>query len=781
MFEVNKVDILDELHQNFIDFAYEANSQRAFADARDGLKPGQRACLWEMYTKGYASNKPHVKSAKISGGVIATWWTHGDVAVYETFARMSQPWINNIPEIDWHGANGNVIVGPAPANQRYTEARLSKATEEGMLQGLKKNNVPMIENFSEDEEWPSVLPAIMPRLMVNGCQGIGVTIANTWIPHNLKEISDVIVKYMKTKELDTKSIYPDFPSGGVITNSKDIHAMYETGKGKVVLRGLSDIKGNSILISALPYQVYVEPFIDSIKKLIETDEITGIRDIYNKSDKKHLLIEIECDGNPSKVLNTLYKLTDLQKSYSANQYALVGKTPKLLTLKDYIEIYSAHNKECVRKEYEFDLTKAKKRLEIVDGLLKALEDIDNIIALIKKSNSSADAVMNLIKTYSFTDNQAKAIVDMKLGRLAHLEKIELNEEKTKLIETIEECELIIGHEDKQAEIVISRLESFTKKYGSDRKTELTHIDVKPEEKEIAEVIPEDVVIIAAKSGLIKKIPLTSFKIQRKGGKGIKSQDEAILDIIKTNTVDTLMFFTTKGKMYRLIADNVPTGTNATKGTLIESLIKLEDDEKVIAVTSLHRKTTPKYVIFVTKQGMVKKSYLEEYTKTNRNTGISALNVKDGDEVVDIIFQDEEDMVIITKNGMSIRFETSNIAAIGRIATGVKGIKLNEDDCVIAALPVHKETDNVAVFSENGMGKQVKLSEFPVQARGGKGTYVYKTDMLAGAAMVSDEDNILICGNYSSICIPAHDISVQSKIGSGVTLIRNNRVISIAKI
>jgi DNA gyrase subunit A len=387
--------------------------------------------------------------------------------------------------------------------------------------------------------------------------------------------------------------------------------------------------------------------------------------------------------------------------------------------------------------------------------------------------------------YKFTEPQAKAIVDMKLGRLAGLEKMELNQEKADLDKTIDELDALINQPDRQKEELINRLRSFVKKYGDARRTEVTHIDIKPEEKEIAEVVPEDAVVVVTQSGLVKRVPATAFKVQKKGGKGVKSQDDTILDVISTNTIDTLMFFTTAGKMYRTVVDNVPNGTNATKGVPMSTLINLQNGERVIGVTSLHRATTPKFIIFITKNGMVKKSYLEEYFKTNRNTGIAALNVKEGDEVVDIIFQDEEDLVLITKLGMSIRFDTKSIGAIGRVAMGVKGIKLADDDEVVAALPVHKETDQVAVFTETGLGKKVALNEFPVQGRGGKGTYVYKptaqTGNLVSAAMVSDEDNILLCGNYSSICISATEIPLIGKTGMGNTLIKNNRVMSVLKL
>ena len=777
---VTNIELTQELGQNFLDFSFEANCQRAFADARDGLKPGQRACLWEMFSKGYTSNKPHVKSAKISGGVIASWWPHGDQAIYDTFARMSQSWINNIPEVDWHGANGSVQISGDPAASRYTEARLAKVTEEGMLGNIKKHNVPMVANFSEDEEWPQVLPALMPRLLINGCQGIGSTIANVWLPHSLNEVAAIINKYLESGEIDYENIAPDFPTAGTIINKKDIPAIYKTGKGKVVLRGKAEIKDKSIFITEMPYQVYVEPFIAQIKELIEKNELTGISNILNKSDKKRLLIEIECDEAPASVLTQLYRKTSLQKSYSANQFALVGKTPKLLTLKEYLDIYIKHNYDCIKRENEFDLNKAKDRLEIVEGLIKALEDIDNIIKLIKASESAADAARNLINKYAFTERQAKAIVDMKLGKLAHLEKVELNNEKVELTSTIANCEDIIQHEEKQKEIYLERFNTFVKKYAEARRTELTQIDIKPEEKEVAEVIPIDVVVVTTESGLIKKIPVANFKTQRRGGRGVKSNDDVVMSAIKTNTVDYMMFFSDKGKMYRIVVDNIPDGTSTTKGVPINSLIQLEPTEKIIAVTSLHRQKLPQFVIFITKQGMLKKSFLSEYLGAKRNAGIAALKLKEGDSVASVIFQDEEDIIIISKNGMNIRFGTKEIGAIGRAAMGVKGINLAENDEVLTALPVHKETDSVAVFSVDGMGKKVSLNDFTTQTRGGKGTIIYR-GTLAGAAMVSDEDNILLNGNKSSICISAKEVSTQSKSGSGVIIIKNSKVLSIAKL
>ena len=518
------IDINQELHQNFLDFSYEANSQRAFADARDGLKPGQRACLWEMYSKKYSSNKPHVKSAKISGGVVANWWPHGTTAIYDTFARMSQNWINNIPEVDWHGANGSIQISGEAAADRYTEARLAKSTEDGLLFNINKHTVPMKPNFSEDDEWPVVFPAIYPRLMVNGCQGIGSTVANVWLPHNLNELTAILENYLTTGKLDFSTLAPDFPTGGILINKNDVKKIYETGKGKAVVRAKTDIKGNTISIIEIPYQVYVEPLIESIKKLMIDNTITDILNIDNKSGKNKLLIEIECEKNPAGVLMQLFKETDLQKSYSANQFALVGKTPKLLTLKQYFDIFINHNIECINNEYKYDLEKAKDRLEIVDGLIKALEDIDNIITLIKQSDSAAHAVTRLIEKYKMTERQAKAIVDMKLGRLAKLEKVELEQEQAELKDKIANCMAMINDEEKKKNLFLERIKNFTKKYGYSRRTQLMHIEEPKtkEDKEVALIPPEKCVVVMTESGNLKRIPSTSFRTQRKGGKGVKT-------------------------------------------------------------------------------------------------------------------------------------------------------------------------------------------------------------------------------------------------------------------
>ena len=613
----------------------------------------------------------------------------------------------------------------------------------------------------------------------------GVVMACSWLPQSLNEVATGIYEYMDGKEPMIPG--PDFPTGGIIINSKDIPMIIKTGHGSVKVRGKYKIEKSNIVFYEIPYGTTIEGLLSEIGKVCDEKEIEGISEIRDESNKKGIRIVIECEKNvlPEAIVNKLYSKTNLQTSISYNQVALIDKTPTQLGLKDCCKIYVDHNIDCLIKEMNFDLDKAKARLHIVEGLLIALEDIDNVIALIKKSADSGAAKVSLMEKYKLDEIQAKSILAMRLSSLAHMEKVELENEKKELVDKIADIEDVISNKARQLSMIKDRLSAIVKKYGDARRTELTHIELKPEEKEIAEVIPEDVVVVATTTGTIKKVPKASFKVQRRGGKGIKAKGDPVLDIIKTNTVDTLMFFTDKGKMYRTIVDNVPTGTNATKGTLISDIVKIADDEKVIAVTSLHRTSMPKYAIFITKNGLFKKTYLEEYMKTKRNAGIAAMTVREGDSVVDIIFMDEEDMVIITKDGMSIRFTTSDINSVGRIAQGVKAIKLNDGDEVIAALPVHKETDSVAVFSENGVGKKTSLKEYPVQGRGGKGTITYKPNASSGhlvsAKMISDEDNLLIIGNYSSICISAKEIPEIGKTGVGNILLKNNRITSVEKI
>ena len=708
---------------------------------------------------------------------------HGDTSIYGALVRLSQNWVMRYPLIDWHGNNGN-IAGDGAAHMRYTEARLSKLAEEGMLNGLKKRNVEFIPNYSEDAEEPVTLPSIFPNLLCNPNTGIGVAMACNWLPHNLGEVAQAIYDYIDGKEPMLPG--PDFPTGGIVINANDIPNILRTGHGSVKVRGKYKLEGQNLVFYEIPYGTTIESLLSEIGVVCDNKEIEGISEIRDESNKKGLRIVICCQKgfDPDSIAKKLFLKTNLQTSISYNQVALINKTPTELNLKDCIKIYIEHNINCLIKEVNYDLEKAEARLHIVKGLLIALEDIDNVIALIKKSASSEAAKTKLIEEYKIDEIQAKSILAMRLSSLARLEKIELEAEKDGLERDIKEYNDILSNESKQINIIKDRLADLVKKYGDARRTDLTNIEIKPEEKEIETVTPEDVVVILSQTGEIKRVAKSSFRTQRKGGKGVKSEDDAVLDTIATNTIDTLLVFTDTGKMYRLLVDNVPAGTNASKGVRIGTLINLEPNEKVIAITSLERKNNKKYVVFITKKGLFKKTLLEEYTKTKRTTGIAAINIKDGDSIANIELMDEEDMVIVTKKGMSIHFETKDIASIGRVTAGVKAIKLADDDEVLAGLPIRNNNDTVAVFSSLGCAKRTEISEFPLQGRGGKGVVIYKatpgTGEVIGAAMVSDEDNVLLVGK-TSICISAQDIPVLGRPATGNIMIKNGKVNSIVRL
>lgn len=777
-------DIKNELGTNFIEYAVACNTDRAIPDAKSGLKPVAKRILWSAYEEGRTFSKPHVKSARIVGDVMGKYHPHGDSSIYGAMVRLSQPWVLRYPLIDWHGSNGN-IAGDGPAAARYTEARLSKLAEDGMLQGLKKKNIDFTENYDETLQEPVTLPSIFPNLLCNPNTGIGVAMACNWLPHNLGEVANAIFDFMDGKEPMLPG--PDFPTGGIVINQKDIPAIMKTGHGSVKVRGKYKVEKSNIIFYEIPYGTTIEGLLDEISAVCDAKEVEGISEIRDESNKKGIRIVIECNkgANPDAIANKLYSKTNLQTSISYNQVGLLDKTPTELNLVDCIKIYIEHNISCIVREAEFDMKKAMDRLHIVEGLLKALEDIDNIIVLIKKSANAAAAKEALIAKYNFTEVQAKAILDMKLAKLANLEKVELQNEKAELKNTIEKLDALINNVSLQHTELRERLTNLVKKYGDNRRTELANIIVPKEEKEIEEVVPENCVVIISQSGDIKRVPSASFKVQRRNGKGIKTKDDAILDTIATNTVDTLMVFTNKGKMYRLLVDSIPTGTNSSKGVRIGTLVNMEPNEKVVAITSLYRKTNAEYVIFITKQGLVKKTKLAEYMKVKRSTGIAAINIKDGDELANVTFVKDEDLVLITKNGMSIYFETKDIIPIGRVTAGVKGIKLGDNDKVVIGMPVHNKKDSIAIFTTNGYGKKTALEEFPIQNRAGKGVVVYKptsvTGDIAGAAMICDEDNILLIGKPSSICIPAKDVPLLGRAGMGNIMVKNSEVISVTKL
>jgi DNA gyrase subunit A len=773
-----------ELEQNFIEYAVAVNSDRALPDSKSGLKPVARRILWGAYDSGYTSSKEHVKCARIVGDVMGKWHPHGDSSIYGALVRLSQPWIMRYPLIDFHGNMGN-ISGDGPAAYRYTNARLAKITEDGLLNGLKKKNVDFIPNYDENANEPITLPAIFPNLLCNPNSGIGVAMACSWAPHNLKEVAQAIYDVMNGKEPTLPG--PDFPTGGLIINKNDIPQIMTTGRGTVKVRGQYKIEKNNIVFYEIPYGVSTEAILNSIGKACDEKEIEGISEVVDESSKKEIRIVISCkkDVNVEGIVKKLFAKTNLQSSFSYNQVGLVGKTPTELNLKDCINIYIEHNIDCLKKELEFDLAKAKARLHIVDGLLIALEDIDNVITLIKKSENSAKAKEGLKSKYNLSEEQAKAILDMRLSKLAHMEKIALENEKKELINTINDINDILINKSRQLSIIRERLTAIVKKYGDNRRTELVQIEVPKDDKEIEAVIPEDVVVITTQTGYIKRVPKKSFKVQRKKGKGVKSADSVILDAFSTNTIDTLMVFTSKGKMYKILVDNIPAGTNISKGVPLTTLINCGNDESIVAVTSLNRKTDAEYVVFITKKGLVKKTELEEYTKIKRSTGIAAIKIKDGDDIANVTFLKDEDLILITKKGQSIHFITTDIKPIGRTTSGVKGIKMDEDDEIVIGLPIHNEKDKVAVFTSKGLMTQTELDEFPCQGRGGKGLMIYKpkenTGNIIGALMLSEEDNILAIGRPNSICISAREVPTIKRGGAGNLMIKDSIITSVVKL
>ena len=775
-------DLIQELGQNFIEYAVAVNTDRAIPDAKSGLKPVAKRILYGAYDQGRSSSKPHVKCADIVGKVMAEWHPHGDSSIYSALARLAQPWVMRYPLIDFHGSIGN-IDGDGPAAARYTEARLAKLSEDGMLYGIKKKNVDFMPNYSETKDEPITLPAVFPNLLCNPNTGIGVAMACNWLPHNLNEVATAIYDYMDGKEPTLPG--PDFPTGGLIINKNELPAIVKSGRGSVKVRGQYKIEDNNIVFYELPYGVATEPLMNEIGAAADEGKINGIKNIRNESNRKkgfRLVIECEKGASLATIINLLFKETSLQTSISYNQVALVDKTPVELTLKDCIKIYVEHNTECIKKETEFDLNKAKSKLEIAEGLLKALEDIDNIIALIKSSESAAAAKVALMNKYSFTELQAQAIVDMKLGKIAGLEKIEIENDKKELILQIETLNSILSNLEQELR---SRLANIVEKYGDARRTELTQIaDSTQEEKEIEFVEPEKCVVVMTEGGSVKRIPQSSFRTQKRNTKGVKTQEDITSCVIRTNTIDSLMIFTNQGNMYRLLVDNIPVGTNTSKGTPISGLIEMNENEKPTVIYSIYRDTDAKYIMFVTKNGIVKKSSLEEYTKTKKKNGILAINIKENDELASVFLVKDEDIIITTEFGNAIRINSLEIGATSRATSGVKGITLNKDDAVTCALPVHDEKDQLAIFSDKGLGKKIKLTDLPRQKRAGKGLAVTKLaegDFVSAAALVSDEDNILIVGNLSSVCISATEIPALTRPSAGNQMIKGNKLKSVSKI
>lgn len=770
-------DLTKELSTNFIEYAVAVNTDRAIPDAKSGLKPVAKRILWSAFEEKRFSSKPHVKAARIVGDVMGKYHPHGDSSIYGAMVRLSQPWVMRYPLIDWHGNNGN-IAGDGPAAARYTEARLSKIAEEGMLNGIKKNNVDFIPNYDETLEEPVTLPSCFPNLLCNPNTGIGVAMACNWAPHNLNDVAKAIYNYLDNEPVSLPG--PDFPTGGLIINKDDIPKIMKTGHGTVKIQARYNIEGNKIIFYEIPYGETIEGLIAQVGKVCEDKEIEGISDIHDESSKKiRIVVTCERGVDPSSIVAKLYNKTNFQSSFSYNQVALIDKTPTELNLEDAIKIYVDHNLDCIVKECNFDLTKAKARLEIIEGLLKALEDIDNIIALIKASESAAAAKVNLIAKYNFTENQAKAILAMRLSSLAKLEKVELEKEKAELKNKIDDLIDILANENRQKSILKMRLNDLVAKFGDARRTELAQIEITKEEKEKTEIIPEDVVVIVNNLNEVKRIPKKSFKVQHRRGVGVKTASESTRIMLATNTVDTLMIFTSEGKMYRLNVDKIPEGTNASRGVNLKTILKLDDKEVIQEIASARGEKPADYVVFFTKNGLVKKTKFEEYVNTKKTTGIQAIKIKDNDELAFVRFMnDDEKIILFTEQGYAIKFTFDDIKPIGRLTSGVKGINLKDGDGITGVVNFSSNEGYAVLITKEGKSKRVSLSEFIIQNRGGRGVMALKLDSddyVAAALRATEKDLVLIAGKPNSICVPVNEISIQSKLGGGTKIIERSIV------
>lgn len=769
-------DIKYELGTNFIEYAVACNTDRAIPNATDGLKPVAKRILYGSFDQGYKSDKAHVKCASIVGSVMGDWHPHGDSSIYGALVRLSQPWVMRYPLMDFHGSNGN-IDGDGPAAYRYTEARLGKLAEEGLLFGIKKDNVDFVPNYSETKDEPVELPSIFPNLLCNPNNGIGVAMACSWAPHNLREVAAAINDYIDGKEPMLPG--PDFPTGGIIINEKEIPAIMKTGHGSVKLRGKYEVDGQKIIFTEIPYGITTESLMQEIGEVCDNEEITGIKDIRNESNKKGFRLVIECDKSASikTIVNKLFAKTNLQISFSYNQVALVDKTPTELNLKDCVKIYVEHNSKCIIRECLFDINKISERIHIIIGLIKALDIIDELIEMIKKSDSAAAAKNTLLVEYGFSEAQATAILDMKLSKLAKLEKQELEAEFVELKNKLVELQAIVENPIPELQ---KRLASIVNKYGDDRKTQLTNIEVKKEEKVIENVTPEECVVVVTENNLVKRIPSNSYKTQKRAGVGVKSDDQIIKYAFKTNTVDMLMVFTSSGKLYKTLVNDIPLGTNTSKGANISSLIEFDKGEIPMAYSSLHFGSTAKFVLFVTNNGTIKKTPLSDYTNSKIGKGIAAIKLREDDSVSNVTFIEDEELLILTNGGNAIRISSIDIPISSRTAMGVKGINLNAGDSINTCLPIKHNTDDLAVFTTTGLGKRIELSNFNVQGRGGKGI-IYSKLPVAGVCLVEDKDDILVHGSATTIRINAKDLPKASRIGQGNIINKENVITSIVKL
>ena len=800
--KIHDVDLKKTMENSYIDYAMSVIASRALPDVRDGLKPVQRRVLYSMIELNNGPDKPHRKSARIVGDTMGKYHPHGDSSIYGALVNMAQPWSFRYPLVDGHGNFGSVD-GDGAAAMRYTEARLSKISME-LLADINKDTVDFVPNFDETEKEPSVLPSRYPNLLVNGTTGIAVGMATNIPPHNLREVVNAIVKIIDNRITDDRETEieeilsivkaPDFPTGGIILGTRGSEEAYRTGRGKVRVRAVTDIETMSngktrIIVTELPYMVNKANLIQKIAELVKLKKIDGITDLRDESDREgmRIVIELRRDVNANIILNHLFKHTQMQDTFGIIMLALVNNEPKVLNILDMLKAYIAHQEEVVTRRTKYDLNKAEERDHILQGLLIALDNIDEVIKIIRGSRSTQIAKESLMERFALTEVQAQAIVDMRLRALTGLEREKLENEHQELLAKIAQLKEILADEKILLGVIRTEIREISDKFGDDRKSKIGYdtFDISMED-----MIPNENTIIAMSNlGYIKRMTIDNFKSQHRGGKGIKGmqtiEDDFIADLLMTTTHHYIMFFTNYGRVYRLKTYEIPEGSRTSRGVAIVNILQLNPGEKINAIIPIKDYEENKNLFMVTKKGIVKKTNIVEYSNVRKN-GLAAINLRDDDELIEVKITDKNtEIFLVTKYGMCIRFKETDVRATGRTSMGVIGMNLGDGDEIVG-MQLDHQGDSLLIVSENGMGKRTYLDEFTVQKRGGKGVKCYKitekTGYLIGVKAVNDEHEIMIITTGGVIIqIPMEDVSILRRITSGVKLINIDKGVTVAQI
>lgn len=788
--KINEVDLKKTMETSYIDYAMSVIAARALPDVRDGLKPVQRRIMYAMIELNNGPDKPHRKCARIVGDTMGKYHPHGDSSIYGALVNLAQDWSTRYPLVDGHGNFGSVD-GDGAAAMRYTEARLSKISME-MLRDIKKDTVDFIPNFDETEKEPVVLPSRFPNLLVNGTSGIAVGMATNIPPHNLREVINGVVKIIDNYEIDKETEIeellkiikgPDFPTGAEILGTNGIEQAYRTGRGKIRVRAVSNIESmengkNRIVVTELPYMVNKAKLIEKISELHRDKRVDGITDLRDETSREgmRICIELRRDVNPNIVLNQLYKHTQLQDTFGVIMLALVNNEPVVMNLLQMLQYYLKHQEEVVTRRTQYDLNKAEERAHIVEGLLIALDNIDEVIKLIRSSKTAAEAKEKLMERFSLSEQQANSIVEMRLRSLTGLEREKLENEYAELKKVIEEYRAILADRKVLLGVVKKEIIEIRDKYGDDRRTSIGYDEF---DLSMEDLIPnENTVITMTKLGYIKRMSVDNFKSQHRGGKGIKGMqtidDDYIENMLMTTTHHYIMFFTNKGRMYRLKVYQIPECGRTARGTAIINLIQLMPDERITAVITLRDYDENKYLFMATKKGIVKKTSIMEYANI-RKSGLQAINLRDDDDLIEVKVTDNtKDIFLVTKHGQCIRFNENDVRTTGRVSMGVIGMNLSYDDEVVA-MQLNTQGEHLLIVSEYGMGKRTAIEEFTVQHRGGKGIKCYKITEKTGnvvAAKAVNEDTEVMIINTEGIIIQlmVNEVSVLGRITSGVKMI-----------